>query len=163
MRPVLHRMFTSQEFYSPAALHTQIKSPIQWVVQNTRMLEIELPPKGPLANALRQMGQVPFYPAERQGMGRWQGVDQYEHAAHALQPRRRAPARHGPTRRDPEGHRFRAGDQPGRDHDRREMLDAKGNAMPARPNAPALAMDQIDLQNSRRSRYAITRRHSCAR
>ncbi len=70
MRPVLHQMFTSQEFYSPAAVRTQIKSPIQWAVQTARALEIDLPPKGPLAVALRQMGQVPFYPPSVKG---WDG------------------------------------------------------------------------------------------
>ncbi len=70
MRPVLHQMFTSQEFYSAAAVRTQIKSPIQWAVQTARALEIELPPKGPLAVALRQMGQVPFYPPSVKG---WDG------------------------------------------------------------------------------------------
>ena len=70
MRPVLHRIFTSQEFYSADAMRTQIKSPIQWIVQNTRMLEIDLPPKGPLQAALRQMGQVPFYPPSVKG---WDG------------------------------------------------------------------------------------------
>ena len=70
MRPVLHELFTSQEFYSPAAIDTQIKSPVQWVVQSARTLEIELPQKGPLMNALRQMGQVPFYPPSVKG---WDG------------------------------------------------------------------------------------------
>ena len=70
MRPVLHQMFTSQEFYSAAAVRTQIKSPIQWAVQTARALEIELPPKGALATALRQMGQVPFYPPSVKG---WDG------------------------------------------------------------------------------------------
>ena len=45
VRPVLHQMFTSQEFYSPAAVRTQIKSPIQWMVQTARTMEIDLPPK----------------------------------------------------------------------------------------------------------------------
>ena len=70
MRPALHQMFTSQEFYSAEAVRTQIKSPIQWVVQTARAMEIELPPRGPLAFALRQMGQVPFYPPSVKG---WDG------------------------------------------------------------------------------------------
>ena len=70
MRPVLHQMFTSQEFYSPTAVRTQIKSPIQWVVQTARAMETELPAKGPLAGALKQMGQVPFYPPSVKG---WDG------------------------------------------------------------------------------------------
>ncbi len=70
MRPALHRMFTSQEFYSPVAVRTQIKSPIQWMVGTARTLEIELPPKQPLLGALRQMGQVPFNPPSVKG---WDG------------------------------------------------------------------------------------------
>ncbi len=69
-RPVLHRMFTSQEFYSAVAVRTQIKSPIQWLVGTAQTLEIELPPRGPLLSALRQMGQVPFYPPSVKG---WDG------------------------------------------------------------------------------------------
>ena len=42
MRPVLHQIFTSAEFYSPAAMRTQIKSPVQWMVQTARELEITL-------------------------------------------------------------------------------------------------------------------------
>ena len=70
MRPVLHRIFTSEEFYSPLAVRTQIKSPVQWMVETARTLEVELPPRGPLLGALRQMGQVPFYPPSVKG---WDG------------------------------------------------------------------------------------------
>ncbi len=70
MRPVLHQLFTSAEFYSVAALRTQIKSPVQWVVQTARELEITLPGHGPLQAALRQMGQVPFNPPSVKG---WDG------------------------------------------------------------------------------------------
>ncbi len=69
-RPTLHRLFTSAEFYSPAATRTQIKSPVQWVVQTARELEITLPGRGPLQGALRQMGQVPFNPPSVKG---WDG------------------------------------------------------------------------------------------
>ena len=70
MRPTLHRMFTSVEFYSPQAMRTQIKSPVQWTVQTARELEITLPGRGPLQAALRQMGQVPFHPPSVKG---WDG------------------------------------------------------------------------------------------
>ena len=69
-RPVLHQLFTSAEFYSPAAMRTQIKSPVQWMVQTARELEITLPGRGPLQAALRQMGQVPFNPPSVKG---WDG------------------------------------------------------------------------------------------
>ena len=70
MRPTLHQLFTSAEFYSPAAMRTQIKSPVQWTVQTARELEITLPGRGPLQAALRQMGQVPFNPPSVKG---WDG------------------------------------------------------------------------------------------
>ena len=70
LRPVLHQMFTSQEFYSSQAVREQIKSPVQWLVQTTRELEVTLPPRGPMIGALRQMGQVPFNPPNVKG---WDG------------------------------------------------------------------------------------------
>ncbi len=70
MRPVLHQLFTSAEFYSPDSMRTQIKSPVQWMVQTARELEITLPGPGPLQAALRQMGQVPFNPPSVKG---WDG------------------------------------------------------------------------------------------
>ena len=70
LRPVLRQMFTSQEFYSPQAIRQQIKSPVQWMVQTARELEITLPPRGPMIGALKQMGQVPFNPPNVKG---WDG------------------------------------------------------------------------------------------
>ena len=70
MRPVLHQMFTSQEFYSAQAIREQIKSPVQWMVQTARELEVTLPPRGPMLAALRQMGQMPFNPPNVKG---WDG------------------------------------------------------------------------------------------
>ncbi len=148
IRPVLHRMFTSQEFYSAEAMRTQIKSPVQWVVQNTRMLEIDLPPKGPLINALRQMGQVPFYPPSVKG---WDGgktwiststlLTRYNLAAALLRstaPRAVAAA----------VGEFAPGINPAVTMAGGETLDAKGNpvAAAARPEPHALPSGQIDLQ-----------------
>ena len=70
MRPVLRQMFTSQEFYSAQAVREQIKSPVQWLVQTTRELEVTLPPRAPMIGALKQMGQVPFNPPNVKG---WDG------------------------------------------------------------------------------------------
>jgi uncharacterized protein (DUF1800 family) len=70
MRPVLRQMFASREFYSPQAIENQIKSPVQWLVQSTRTLDIELPPKLPLVGSLRQLGQTPFAPPSVKG---WDG------------------------------------------------------------------------------------------
>jgi uncharacterized protein (DUF1800 family) len=70
LRPVLRQMFTSQEFYSPQAIQNQIKSPVQWIVQSTRQLDVALPPKLPLMGSLKQMGQTPFAPPSVKG---WDG------------------------------------------------------------------------------------------
>ena len=70
MRPVLRQMFASREFYSPQAIQTQIKSPVQWLVESTRALDINLPPKLPLMGSLRQLGQTPFAPPSVKG---WDG------------------------------------------------------------------------------------------
>ena len=71
LRPVLTRLFSSREFYAEPARRTQIKSPVQWLVQTARTLEMDLPPQPQvLVNALRQMGQVPFQPPSVKG---WDG------------------------------------------------------------------------------------------
>jgi uncharacterized protein (DUF1800 family) len=70
VQPVLREMFGSREFYAPTVMRSQIKSPIQWLVQTARTLEIGLPPRGPLLGALRQMGQIPFVPPSVKG---WDG------------------------------------------------------------------------------------------
>ena len=70
LRPVLRRIFASQEFYSEQVIGSQIKSPIQWLVQSTGALDIDLPPKIPLMGALRQLGQTPFAPPSVKG---WDG------------------------------------------------------------------------------------------
>lgn len=70
IKPLLHEIFRSAEFYSPQAVRSQIKSPVQWLVSTSKILETELP-KGPVAiNALRQLGQVPFVPPSVKG---WDG------------------------------------------------------------------------------------------
>jgi hypothetical protein len=66
----MNQIFRSAEFYSPQAVRTQIKSPVQWMVQTARILGSDVP-KGPVAvNALRQLGQVPFLPPNVKG---WDG------------------------------------------------------------------------------------------
>ncbi len=70
LRPLLRQIFASQGFYSPAAIGTQIKSPVQLIVGSARLLDVPLPPTGPLRNMLEQMGQVPFFPPNVKG---WPG------------------------------------------------------------------------------------------
>lgn len=70
VRELLYHIFTSAEFYSPKAVGTQIKSPLQWLVQLTRQLGVGLPPRFILISGLRQLGQVPFAPPSVKG---WDG------------------------------------------------------------------------------------------
>ncbi len=70
VRPALHQMFTSAEFYAPEVIRSQIKSPVQWMVQTARVFNGELPPPVQVFGALRSMGQMPFVPPSVKG---WDG------------------------------------------------------------------------------------------
>ncbi|MDQ2919681.1 MAG: DUF1800 domain-containing protein [Verrucomicrobiota bacterium] len=70
MRPVLREIFSSAEFYSDRAMGNQIKSPVQFLVQTTKLLGTELPPPQIAQNAMRQMGQILFAPPNVKG---WDG------------------------------------------------------------------------------------------
>ena len=70
IRPLMHTIFRSAEFYSPDAVRTQIKSPVQWVVQTTKVLDTPMPRPMVAVNALRQLGQLPFAPPNVKG---WDG------------------------------------------------------------------------------------------
>jgi uncharacterized protein (DUF1800 family) len=69
-KPWLREVFLSEEFYRARALHTQIKSPVQWLIGATRSLQAPLP-AGPLCTlALRELGQELFAPPNVKG---WDG------------------------------------------------------------------------------------------
>jgi len=70
MRPVLRDIFNSAEFYSDRAMGTQIKSPVQYIVQTSKLLETQLPSPLVTQNAMRQMGQILFAPPNVKG---WDG------------------------------------------------------------------------------------------
>jgi uncharacterized protein (DUF1800 family) len=70
IRPLMRSMFRSAEFYSPDAVRTQIKSPVQWVVQTSKVLETPMARPQVTVNALRQLGQIPFAPPNVKG---WDG------------------------------------------------------------------------------------------
>jgi uncharacterized protein (DUF1800 family) len=70
IRPLLHTIFTSEEFYSDKAKDAIIKSPIQYLVQAQRSLGVEAPKGAGLVNIYRQLGQLPFYPPNVKG---WDG------------------------------------------------------------------------------------------
>ncbi len=60
--PLLREIFRSKEFYSEAAIRSQIKSPIQYLIGLLKQLEISNPPaKFPIL-AEQQLGQVLFMP-----------------------------------------------------------------------------------------------------
>jgi len=69
-KPLLRAIFLSEEFYSPAAMRQQVKSPVQWLVSTVRMLERDLPPQQISAATLRQLGQDLLMPPNVKG---WDG------------------------------------------------------------------------------------------
>jgi hypothetical protein len=70
IRPLLGEIFGSEEFYSERAMAGQIKSPAQFVVQTSKLLEAPLPSAVVAQNAMRQMGQILFAPPNVKG---WDG------------------------------------------------------------------------------------------
>lgn len=74
IRPMLRTILTSRAFYSPRAMGTQVKSPIQLVVGTIRILDLEMPPFRLLQSQLNQMGQVPLAPPNVKG---WPGGRQW--------------------------------------------------------------------------------------
>ena len=66
----LTTIFKSAAFYSPKVVHHQIKGPVQWMMQATKMLEIPLPDALVLENSLSALGQVVFAPPNVKG---WDG------------------------------------------------------------------------------------------
>lgn len=70
VRATLRELFLSEEFYAPGVRRSQVKSPVQWIVQTARVLEAPLPSQAALEAALTQMGQVLFAPPNVKG---WEG------------------------------------------------------------------------------------------
>jgi uncharacterized protein (DUF1800 family) len=62
IRPLLREIFLSKEFYAEAAIRSQIKSPIQYLIQLLKQLEITDPPVGFPLTAQQQLGQTLFMP-----------------------------------------------------------------------------------------------------
>lgn len=63
-------IFQSGAFYEPSVMHGQIKGPVQWMIQTTKMLEIPLPDTQVLENSLSVLGQIVFNPPNVKG---WDG------------------------------------------------------------------------------------------
>lgn len=67
-RQLLGLIFRSREFHAETVMRSQIKGPIQWLVQACKELEIPLPDQ--MEGILRDLGQVPFAPPNVKG---WDG------------------------------------------------------------------------------------------
>jgi uncharacterized protein (DUF1800 family) len=71
VRPVLHRLFLSQDFYADKAVATRVKSPVEYLVSTWKAMGLqEVHGAGRLKTDLAEMGQVPFYPPTVEG---WEG------------------------------------------------------------------------------------------
>ncbi len=68
--PFLRVMFRSEEFYDQAIVRNAVKSPVQWLVGTTRVLECDLPPARISEGVLRRLGQDLFAPPNVKG---WDG------------------------------------------------------------------------------------------
>ena len=70
IRPVLREILSSAEFYSDRVIRSQIKSPVQFLIQTAKLLETPLPSPIVAQNSMRQMGQILFAPPNVKG---WDG------------------------------------------------------------------------------------------
>jgi uncharacterized protein (DUF1800 family) len=70
IKPLLWEIFCSAEFYSERVIQSQIKSPMQFIVQTCKVLGCELPAPAVAQNAMGQMGQILFAPPSVKG---WDG------------------------------------------------------------------------------------------
>ncbi|MCH7224745.1 DUF1800 family protein [Haloferula sp. A504] len=62
LKPVLREIFLSRAFYDGTVIRNQIKSPVQFMVQMCRELEIDDLPRGFVLIAQGELGQQLFYP-----------------------------------------------------------------------------------------------------
>lgn len=66
----LKSIFLSREFFASEVVRHQIKSPVQWLVQVCKILEIPLPANKPVQSLLESLGQNLFEPPNVKG---WDG------------------------------------------------------------------------------------------
>ena len=62
IKPLLREIFLSKEFYGEAAMRTQIKCPVQYLIELMKQLEISRPPARIALEGQRNLGQVLFTP-----------------------------------------------------------------------------------------------------
>jgi uncharacterized protein (DUF1800 family) len=70
IKPLLRAIFQSQAFYSKRAVRTQIKGPVDWLVNACIALGSNLPEQPALDFMLTRLGQLPFAPPNVRG---WEG------------------------------------------------------------------------------------------
>jgi uncharacterized protein (DUF1800 family) len=87
LAPMLARLFTSRAFYSERARLTQVKSPVQHMVQLTHDLGLQNPPADAMVRIAGVLGQRLFYPPNVKG---WDGNREWINA-NALLARYNAP------------------------------------------------------------------------
>jgi uncharacterized protein (DUF1800 family) len=88
LKQTMRTLFRSKEFYAPEVVRSQIKSPVQWLIEATHQLEAPLPTQPMSLVMLRQLGQELFQPPNVKG---WDGgiawittnnlLDRYNYAA----------------------------------------------------------------------------------
>jgi hypothetical protein len=70
LRSTLRDILRSAAFYSDRIIRSQIKAPVQFLVQGSKLLETDLPPAPVAQGAMRGMGQLLFAPPSVKG---WDG------------------------------------------------------------------------------------------
>lgn len=68
--PFLRTLFSSEEFYSDTVMHSQIKSPVQWLISTVRTLQRDLPPPIVATQMIKTLGQDLLVPPNVKG---WDG------------------------------------------------------------------------------------------
>jgi uncharacterized protein (DUF1800 family) len=68
--PFLRAMFSCEEFYADAVMRSQIKSPVQWLVNSVRLLQRDLPPPLVSTQMTKALGQDLLLPPNVKG---WDG------------------------------------------------------------------------------------------
>jgi uncharacterized protein (DUF1800 family) len=68
--PFLRSLFSSEEFYADAVMHSQVKSPVQWLVNSVRLLQRDMPPPVVSSQMIKSLGQDLLLPPNVKG---WDG------------------------------------------------------------------------------------------
>jgi uncharacterized protein (DUF1800 family) len=69
-KPLLRTLFSCEEFYADDVMHTQIKSPVQWLVNSVRLLQRNMPPPLVSSQMIKTLGQDLLMPPNVKG---WDG------------------------------------------------------------------------------------------